>query len=82
MRPCPKPPRSAPMNDATRSVTASLLAIVLAGGIAAVLAWWIVTALGIGGLAGALLTVFIAMVLALALFALGAILVKTFAGRT
>ncbi len=64
------------MADRAGATLASLVGIVLAGGIAAVVAWWIVAAIGLAGLAGALATVVVAMLLALALFALGAAIVK------
>ena len=64
------------------SFIGSLVAVVAAGVSGAVAGWWIATRLGIGGVAGALVAVGVAMMMALALFALGARLVHALRSRS
>lgn len=74
-------PSGPPHKQGARGLVTSLMAIVFCGGIGAVMAWWIVRAIGVDGVAGALVTVFVAMALALALFALVAWIAKVWASR-
>ena len=54
----------------------SLIAIACCAGIGATLAWFILQPLGLSGIAAALATVFLAMVISVALFAGGIALAK------
>ncbi len=64
-----------------RSILPSLLAIMICGGIGATLAWLIVDALGWTGVAGAIATAMLAMLLAVAVFAAGIALAKALRPR-
>jgi len=64
-----------------RSILPSLLAIVICGGVGATLAWFAVDALGWTGVAGAIATAMLAMVLAVAVFAGGIALAKALRPR-
>jgi hypothetical protein len=59
------------------SYVLSGIAILICGGIGAAMAWMIVSSIGWGGIAGALIATAIGMVLATALFVLGIFLART-----